>query len=114
MYKYRGIHLDRRHTPTVKMDADYIKKILSFNHPKELKEWAIIHNKLFDVDVRNRLMQLEKSIKVCGKKVSLLFTTCYCLQTLLKLINFSWFDRNLNTSGLNVSQEFIHFHKVCV
>ena len=49
-------------------------ELYSFEDPKALKDWAIVKNKLFDVDVRNRLMQLEKSLKVCGTKVSVIYS----------------------------------------
>ena len=69
-----GCSPDKGHTLEIEMASNFIEKILSFNDPRELKEWAIIHNKLFDVDVRNILMQLERSIKVCGTKVSVIYS----------------------------------------
>lgn len=54
-------------TTTDSNNADIIS---SFTNAAELKEWALLHDKLFHCDVRNRLLQLEESIKIRGVKVS--------------------------------------------
>lgn len=55
------------------MAANDADTILQFTDAQELRKWALLRNKLFDCDVRNRLLQLEETIKIQGVKVCELY-----------------------------------------
>lgn len=52
------------------MASSDMDDISSFTDAVKLKEWALVHDKLFDCNVRTRLLQLEESIKMQGVNVS--------------------------------------------